>query len=203
MRASRRVRRRCKQPLLTSRRTSSAVEERSMPRSLLADRLEFHEGRRTYEDLIDHDHLRHDPALTALLDKPGGRLAGKSASLSEKRSAMLLVAFCDARYEAILPIKTRRRRTQPIALVFWNKAEAQAFCQKVRRHGMIARWSRPGGSTGSFIKCILARSWIRTGTVSATFKGSYVAWTTLSGSGWTPYGSRPSSLRQWLTLAMT
>lgn len=31
-----------------------------------------------YEDLIDHDSLRHDPALTAVLDKPGGRLAGKS-----------------------------------------------------------------------------------------------------------------------------
>ena len=31
-----------------------------------------------YEDLIDHDALRHDPALTAVLDKPGGRLAGKS-----------------------------------------------------------------------------------------------------------------------------
>jgi hypothetical protein len=31
-----------------------------------------------YEDLIDHDQLRHDPALTAVLNKPGGRLAGKS-----------------------------------------------------------------------------------------------------------------------------
>ena len=31
-----------------------------------------------YEDLIDHDHLRFDPALTAVLGKPGGRLAGKS-----------------------------------------------------------------------------------------------------------------------------
>src|SRR5258707_5786086 len=31
-----------------------------------------------YEDLIDHDTLRHDPALTAVLDKPGGQLAGKS-----------------------------------------------------------------------------------------------------------------------------
>ena len=31
-----------------------------------------------YEDLIDHDTLRFDPALTAVLDKPGGRLAGKS-----------------------------------------------------------------------------------------------------------------------------
>lgn len=31
-----------------------------------------------YEDLIDHDALRFDPALTAVLDKPGGRLAGKS-----------------------------------------------------------------------------------------------------------------------------
>ena len=31
-----------------------------------------------YEDLIDHDVLRFDPALTAVLDKPGGRLAGKS-----------------------------------------------------------------------------------------------------------------------------
>ena len=31
-----------------------------------------------YEDLIDHDQLRHDPALAAVLDKPGGRLAGKS-----------------------------------------------------------------------------------------------------------------------------
>ncbi len=31
-----------------------------------------------YEDLIDHDALRHDPALTAVLDKPGGQLAGKS-----------------------------------------------------------------------------------------------------------------------------
>jgi len=30
------------------------------------------------EDLIDHDALRHDPALTAVLDKPGGQLAGKS-----------------------------------------------------------------------------------------------------------------------------
>ena len=26
-----------------------------------------------YEDLIDHDALRHDPALTAVLDKPGGQ----------------------------------------------------------------------------------------------------------------------------------
>jgi len=31
-----------------------------------------------YEDLIDHDALRFDPALTAVLDKPGGQLAGKS-----------------------------------------------------------------------------------------------------------------------------
>jgi hypothetical protein len=31
-----------------------------------------------YEDLIDHDALRHDPALAAMLDKPGGTLAGKS-----------------------------------------------------------------------------------------------------------------------------
>ena len=31
-----------------------------------------------YEDLIDHDALRHDPALTAVLDRPGGQLAGKS-----------------------------------------------------------------------------------------------------------------------------
>jgi hypothetical protein len=31
-----------------------------------------------HEDLIDHDVLRDDPALSAVLDKPGGRLAGKS-----------------------------------------------------------------------------------------------------------------------------
>jgi len=31
-----------------------------------------------HEDLIDHDALRFDPALTAVLDKPTGRLAGKS-----------------------------------------------------------------------------------------------------------------------------
>jgi len=31
-----------------------------------------------HEDLIDHDALRHDPALTAVLDKPGDALAGKS-----------------------------------------------------------------------------------------------------------------------------
>jgi hypothetical protein len=31
-----------------------------------------------HEDLIDHDALRHDPALTAALDKPDGVLAGKS-----------------------------------------------------------------------------------------------------------------------------
>jgi hypothetical protein len=31
-----------------------------------------------YEDLIDHDTLRFDPALTAVIDKPGGALAGKS-----------------------------------------------------------------------------------------------------------------------------
>lgn len=31
-----------------------------------------------HEDLIDHDALRDDPALTAVLDKPDGRLAGKS-----------------------------------------------------------------------------------------------------------------------------
>ena len=31
-----------------------------------------------YEDLIDHDVLRFDPALTAVIDKPGGALAGKS-----------------------------------------------------------------------------------------------------------------------------
>jgi hypothetical protein len=31
-----------------------------------------------YEDLFDHDQLRHDPALAAVPDKPGGRLAGKS-----------------------------------------------------------------------------------------------------------------------------
>jgi hypothetical protein len=31
-----------------------------------------------YEDLIDHDQLRHDPALAAVLGKPGGQLAGKS-----------------------------------------------------------------------------------------------------------------------------
>lgn len=31
-----------------------------------------------HEDLIDHDALRDDPALAAVLDKPGGRLAGKS-----------------------------------------------------------------------------------------------------------------------------
>ncbi len=30
------------------------------------------------EDLIDHDALRDDPALAAVLGKPGGRLAGKS-----------------------------------------------------------------------------------------------------------------------------
>ncbi len=28
-----------------------------------------------HEDLIDHDALRDDPALAAVLDKPGGRLA--------------------------------------------------------------------------------------------------------------------------------
>lgn len=31
-----------------------------------------------YEDLIDHDQLRFDPALTAVLGKPAGQLAGKS-----------------------------------------------------------------------------------------------------------------------------
>ena len=31
-----------------------------------------------HEDLIDHDVLRDDPALAAVLDKPGGQLAGKS-----------------------------------------------------------------------------------------------------------------------------
>ena len=31
-----------------------------------------------HEDLIDHDALRHDPALAAVLDKPGDALAGKS-----------------------------------------------------------------------------------------------------------------------------
>jgi hypothetical protein len=31
-----------------------------------------------HEDLIDHDALRDDPALAAVLDKPGRRLAGKS-----------------------------------------------------------------------------------------------------------------------------
>jgi hypothetical protein len=31
-----------------------------------------------YEDLIDHDALRFDPALAAVLDRPGGALAGKS-----------------------------------------------------------------------------------------------------------------------------
>ena len=31
-----------------------------------------------YEDLIDHDALRYDPALAAVIDKPGGALAGKS-----------------------------------------------------------------------------------------------------------------------------
>ena len=31
-----------------------------------------------HEDLIDHDALRDDPALAAVLGKPGGRLAGKS-----------------------------------------------------------------------------------------------------------------------------
>jgi hypothetical protein len=31
-----------------------------------------------YEDLIDHEALRHDPALTAVLDRPAGQLAGKS-----------------------------------------------------------------------------------------------------------------------------
>ena len=31
-----------------------------------------------HEDLIDHDTLRDDPALAAVLDKPGGSLAGKS-----------------------------------------------------------------------------------------------------------------------------
>jgi hypothetical protein len=31
-----------------------------------------------HEDLIDHDALRHDPALGAVLDKPGDALAGKS-----------------------------------------------------------------------------------------------------------------------------
>ena len=31
-----------------------------------------------HEDLIDHDTLRFDPALTAVLDKPSGVLAGKS-----------------------------------------------------------------------------------------------------------------------------
>jgi hypothetical protein len=31
-----------------------------------------------YEDLNDHDALRFDPALAAVLDKPGGALAGKS-----------------------------------------------------------------------------------------------------------------------------
>ena len=31
-----------------------------------------------YEDLIDHDQLRFDPALTAVLGKPTGQLAGKS-----------------------------------------------------------------------------------------------------------------------------
>lgn len=31
-----------------------------------------------HEDLVDHEALRFDPALTAVLDKPGRRLAGKS-----------------------------------------------------------------------------------------------------------------------------
>ena len=31
-----------------------------------------------YEDLIDHDALRFDPALAAVINKPGGALAGKS-----------------------------------------------------------------------------------------------------------------------------
>jgi len=31
-----------------------------------------------YEDLIDHDALRFDPALAAVIDNPGGALAGKS-----------------------------------------------------------------------------------------------------------------------------
>ena len=32
----------------------------------------------SHEDLIAHDTLRDDPALAAVLDKPGGSLAGKS-----------------------------------------------------------------------------------------------------------------------------
>jgi hypothetical protein len=31
-----------------------------------------------YEDLIDHDALRYDAALAAVIDKPGWALAGKS-----------------------------------------------------------------------------------------------------------------------------
>ena len=31
-----------------------------------------------YEDLVDHDHLRYDPALSAALGRPEGVLAGKS-----------------------------------------------------------------------------------------------------------------------------
>lgn len=31
-----------------------------------------------YEDLIDHNPLRFDPALAAVIDKPGGTLPGKS-----------------------------------------------------------------------------------------------------------------------------
>jgi hypothetical protein len=31
-----------------------------------------------YEDLIDHDALRFDPARSAIIDKPGGALASKS-----------------------------------------------------------------------------------------------------------------------------
>ena len=36
------------------------------------------DGTLGYDDLIDHDKLRHDPALAAVIDKPGGTLVGKS-----------------------------------------------------------------------------------------------------------------------------
>ena len=43
-----------------------------------------------YEDLIDHDQLRFDPALTAVLDKLGGRLAGKSTPKRLEHASLVL-----------------------------------------------------------------------------------------------------------------
>ncbi len=101
-----------------------------------------------HEDLIDHDALRFDPALTAVLGKPGGGLAGKSTLNRLEHAAKI------GRDRHLLAALKRRccrrqrsgghphRRANPCALVHHDNRCPRGFGVLSRRPDDVVRGQR-------------------------------------------------------------